>query len=55
MIYFFDILKLSLSLPLRNMAEDKFSGVNLDRCLRNKYEAVLEALSDATEVPGLAR
>ena len=37
------------------MTEDKFSGVHLDRCLRNKYEAVLKALSDATEVPGLAR
>jgi hypothetical protein len=37
------------------MEEDKFSGVNLDRCLRNKYDAVLKALSDATDVDGLTR
>ena len=37
------------------MAEDKFSGVHLDRCLRNKYEAVLKALSDVTQVAGLVR
>ena len=42
-------------LSLRNIVEDKFSGVNLDRCFRNKYDAVLKALSDATEVAGLTR
>ncbi len=52
--HFFYKLK-SSSLSLRNMEEHKFSGVNLDLCLRNKYEAVLKALSDATEVAGLTR
>ena len=37
------------------MDKDKFSGVNLDRCLRNRYDAVLKALSDATEVAGVTR
>jgi len=44
-----------LILSFKNIEEDKLWGVNRDRCLRNKYDAVLNALSDATEVAGVTR
>ncbi len=43
------------SLSLRNIEEHKLSGVKRDRCFRRRYDAVLKALSAATDVAGVTR
>jgi hypothetical protein len=45
----------SLSLSLRNIEEHKLSGVNRERCFRKRYDAVLKALSAATDVAEVTR
>jgi hypothetical protein len=42
-------------LSLRKTECDRFVGSSRDRCLRSKYDAVLNALSEGTELAGVAR